>query len=441
MKKVITYGTFDLFHQGHYNLLKRAKELGTHLTVGITSDYFNKCRGKFNVNDSIMQRIKNVESTGFADEIVIEEYFGQKIDDIKHKNIDIFAIGSDWDGHFDYLKEYCDVVYLERTKGISSTELRNRNRIRLGICGNEPILSRMLDELRYVSGFSLNGIIPSNHSTNLLTPVECPVFDDYDSLLENCDAVYINAPLKNRSLLIEQALRKKKHVLTEFPFCTSENTAKRLLDLSISQNVVLMEGLKTAYCPAFGKLVSLARSGLIGNILEVTANFTQILENLDEQIRLTGGSMESLSAYPLLAFSKLFGTDFKDARFYTHIDKKGLDLYTKIFLTFKESIASGTVAIQGKCEGNLIIAGTKGYIYVPAPWWKTEYFEVRYEDINKNNAYFYKFEGEGLRYEVVEFLRSIRENRIDNLLLTHDEMYSEAKILDMFLKMRHSTKF
>ena len=105
MKKVITYGTYDLFHQGHYNLLKRAKELGDYLIVGVTSDYFDKSRGKFNVRDSLMKRIENVKSTGFADEIIVEEYFGQKIDDIKKYGVDIFTVGSDWKGYFDYLNE------------------------------------------------------------------------------------------------------------------------------------------------------------------------------------------------------------------------------------------------------------------------------------------------------------------------------------------------
>ena len=101
MVKVITYGTYDLFHEGHYNLLKNAKALGDYLIVGVTSDYFDKSRGKFNVRDSLMTRIDNVRATGFADEIVVEEYFGQKIDDIKRFNVDIFTVGSDWEGYFD----------------------------------------------------------------------------------------------------------------------------------------------------------------------------------------------------------------------------------------------------------------------------------------------------------------------------------------------------
>lgn len=125
MKIVITYGTFDLLHFGHLNLLKRAKALGDYLIVGVTSDNYDKYRGKLNVSQSTMERVENIISTGLADEIIVEEYEGQKIDDILKHGVDVFAIGSDWVGRFDYLNEYCEVVYLERTKGISSTELCN----------------------------------------------------------------------------------------------------------------------------------------------------------------------------------------------------------------------------------------------------------------------------------------------------------------------------
>ena len=119
MKKVITYGTFDLLHEGHVNLLRRAKALGDYLIVGVTTDHFDLERGKMNTSDNVMERIEAVKSTGYADQIIIEEYRGQKIDDIQKYGIDIFAIGSDWEGYFDYLKEYCEVVYLPRTEGIS----------------------------------------------------------------------------------------------------------------------------------------------------------------------------------------------------------------------------------------------------------------------------------------------------------------------------------
>lgn len=126
MKKVITYGTFDLLHEGHLNILRRAKALGDYLIVGVTTPKWDHERGKLNVHDSLEERISAVQATGYADEIITEDYAGQKIDDIVRYNVDVFVLGSDWAGKCDYLKEYCEVVYLPRTEGISSTMLRER---------------------------------------------------------------------------------------------------------------------------------------------------------------------------------------------------------------------------------------------------------------------------------------------------------------------------
>ena len=125
MVKVITYGTYDLIHNGHVKLLERAKSLGDYLIVGVTADDFDKMRGKINVQQSLMERIEGVRATGLADEIIVEEYEGQKIDDIRRYDVDIFTVGSDWAGKFDYLNEYCKVVYLPRTEGISSSKVRS----------------------------------------------------------------------------------------------------------------------------------------------------------------------------------------------------------------------------------------------------------------------------------------------------------------------------
>ena len=106
MKKVITYGSFDLFHEGHYNILKRAKELGDYLIVGVTTEHYDRSRGKLNLVDPIMTRIDNVRKTGFADEIIVEDHEGQKVEDIQKYGIDTFVLGTDWVGKFDYLKDY-----------------------------------------------------------------------------------------------------------------------------------------------------------------------------------------------------------------------------------------------------------------------------------------------------------------------------------------------
>ena len=153
MTKVITYGTYDLLHHGHIRLLERAKSLGDYLIVGVTADGFDMARGKINVQQSLMERIEAVRQTGLADQIIIEEYEGQKIDDIRKYGVDVFTVGSDWIGKFDYLNEFCKVVYLDRTQGISSTEIRTeKNKLRLGLVGESSMLPKFKNECKFVNG-------------------------------------------------------------------------------------------------------------------------------------------------------------------------------------------------------------------------------------------------------------------------------------------------
>lgn len=434
MVKVITYGTYDLFHKGHYNLLKHAKELGDYLIVAVTSDAFDKARGKLNVHDSLVTRIKNVEATGLADEVIVEEYFGQKIDDIKKHDIDIFTVGSDWVGHFDYLSEYCKVIYLDRTKGISSTELRSKNAINLGIIGAEDIVTRFIKELNFVSGMNIVGVydLDLGRLTNISSKESLRSYDSLDELLDNVDAVYVASPPKYHYEYIRKALEKGKHVLCEFPFSVFFKEAEELALLAKKHNLILMEALKTAYCPAFCKLVPMVKSGLLGDIIAVDACFTQIQgDKLDEQVRIaSGGSVNALASYPLLAIIKILGTDFQDVRFVSKF-VNNIDIYTHFEVFYKNALGNGTVAINAKNEGALTVTGTKGYLYVPAPWWKTDYFEIRYENINDNSKYFYKFDGDGLRYEIVEFLNAVKTGEVSQLL-TIEETLAITKILNLF---------
>ena len=165
MKKVITYGTYDLLHYGHVRLLERAKALGDYLIVGVTSDDFDKTRGKINVRQSLMERVEAVKALGIADEIIIEEYVGQKIDDIKRYNIDIFTVGSDWKGYFDYLSEYCEVVYLDRTQGVSSTDLRSKARsLKFVLVGEGKILRKVKKEASLVNGLDVTAVFSQDGS-------------------------------------------------------------------------------------------------------------------------------------------------------------------------------------------------------------------------------------------------------------------------------------
>lgn len=123
MKKVLTYGTFDLLHLGHINLLKRARELGDYLVVAVSTDDFNLLKHKESYH-SYEERKRILEAIKYVDEVIPEENWNQKIEDVKNKNIDIFVMGNDWEGKFDFLRDYCEVIYLERTKGISTTKIK-----------------------------------------------------------------------------------------------------------------------------------------------------------------------------------------------------------------------------------------------------------------------------------------------------------------------------
>lgn len=439
MVKVITYGTFDLFHQGHYNILKRAKEQGDYLIVGVTSENYDKTRGKLNVKQSLIERIENVKQSGFADEIIVEEYMGQKIEDIKKHHVDKFVIGSDWMGKFDYLNEYCEVVYLERTKGVSSTQLRNAERgiIELGCVGAGRIANRMCRESKYVSGIDFDYVFGRNEEKikEFAEKNDLKYYStNYDEFLENVDAVYIATPHLTHYDYAKRAIEKGKHVICEKPLTLEVQKSKELYRLAKENNVVLYEAIKTAYAPGFVRLIALAKSGIIGEIKDVDATFTKLIE--DKSLRefdksQGGGSVTELATYPLIAIIKLLGLDYKKLDFFSYKGKEEVDLYTKIIMQYDDAIATANVGIGVKKEGELIISGTKGYIIVPAPWWKTEYFEVRYENANKKERYFYKFDEDGLRYELAEFLKSI-VNKTENFYLKEEESIVISEIIEKF---------
>ena len=124
MRKVITYGTFDLLHYGHINILKRAKEQGDYLIVALSTNEFNEIKGKKSYF-SYEERKKLVQSIRYVDLVLPENNWEQKIEDVKEYKVDVFVMGDDWKGKFDFLKEHCEVVYLERTPEISTTKIKN----------------------------------------------------------------------------------------------------------------------------------------------------------------------------------------------------------------------------------------------------------------------------------------------------------------------------
>lgn len=443
MKKVITYGSFDLFHEGHYNLLKRAKELGDYLIVGITTEQYDAYRGKMNVVDSLMERIENVKKTGFADDIIIEDHVGQKVEDIQKYNVDVFTVGSDWKGKFEFLRKYCDVVYLERTKGISSTQIRQKKYeiVKLGLIGTGRIASRFVPEVKFVSGVNLEGVYNPNimSAEKFAREFELEFWTNkIDAFLEKIDAVYIASPHETHYEYIMQALSANKHVLCEKPLVLKADQAKAAYDLAKENELILMEGIKTAYAPGFSQLLAIAKSGEIGEIKDVEACFTKLVSGnvreLDPQ--RYGGSVTELASYPLLAIIKILGCDYQNINFDSFRDQNNVDIYTKIHLKYKDAIATAKVGLGVKSEGNLLISGTKGYIIVEAPWWKTKNFEIRYEDFEKNEKFSSRFKNEGLRYELSDFISLINGNNKKDFKLNAAESITIAGIIENFLNTK-----
>ncbi|MCM1047765.1 MAG: Gfo/Idh/MocA family oxidoreductase [Clostridiales bacterium] len=440
MIKVITYGTFDLFHEGHYRLLQRAKELGDYLIVGVTTEAYDKTRGKLNVVDSLVTRIENIKKTGFADEIIIEETQGQKVNDIRKFHVDIFAIGSDWAGAFDYLNDYCKVVYLERTKNISSTMLREQNSPiqRIGIIGTGRIAARFIPEARLVSGISTQGVYnPHTESAERFAQKwEINAYAEIEEFYDAVDAIYIASPHETHYGYIRGALEHGKHVLCEKPMVLKRSQAEELFAHAKEKGLILFEGIKTAYCPGFHKLLGIACSGTIGSIRNVEACFTKLEKKESRELTNTiyGGSFTELGSYVMLPILKIFGKEFDEVRFDVIHDEKGLDIFTKISFRFPMGIATATCGLGVKSEGRLLISGTKGYVVAESPWWKTSYFEVHYEDAVRVDKYSEIFLGDGLRYEISDFLSMISGSSNSEFKLTRGESASMAGIMERFMK-------
>lgn len=444
MIKVITYGTYDLLHYGHIRLLERAKALGDYLIVGVTADAFDRARGKINVQQSLMERIEAVRATGIPDEIIVEEYEGQKIDDIRRLGVDIFTVGSDWVGKFDYLNEYCKVVYLDRTEGVSSSDLRAHDRlVRLGIVGESSILNKIENESRYVNGLQISGVFTLNDGLLSERVKALPQYNNLYDLLSVSDAAYFISHPTEHYKQIKSALEMGKHVLCESPLVLETSQWQELYQLAGTQNCVLMDSIKTAYSMAYNRLGLLVKSGRIGQIVSVDATCTSLQEYIPVAENQKTTQWNSICAWgptALLPVFQLLGTKYCEKRIASHFKDKdsNFDMFTKISFTYPHAVASVKVGKGVKSEGELVVSGTKGYIYVPAPWWKTDYFELRYENQSNNKRYFYQLDGEGIRYMLVTFLKAIAAGK-SSPYIDDETSLAIVQLIEDFVQRRNVT--
>lgn len=425
MKKVITYGTFDLFHRGHYNILKRAKEYGDYLIVGVTSESYDIERGKLSVKDSLTTRIQNVMNTGFVDEVIIEEYLGQKIRDIIKYDIDVIVIGSDWKGKFDHLKQYCEVVYLERTKNISSTQIREEksNIYKIGIVTDSLDDKDLLSEVKYVSGLHIESVYSKNLDISEQFCEKYQInrhFNVYDEFLKSVDVVLLNTNVGDRYSYIKEAIKKGCHIISDSPFTLSLEKQKELFDLAAQNKVILMENIVTVYLRAFMQILWMANGDTLGKILNVRCVLS--IENLN-----SNKSFYEALVLGIVMMIKLLGSNYDDLQVMHY---KNSVHYLHVL--FKNSSSIGSIEITNKIEikNELVIVGEKGTIVVEDDWWNTGYFEFKQVNEKFDKKYSYNFEGNGFRYVLQELLIMLSDNRIESTRFFKNESETLVRILN-----------
>lgn len=431
MIKVITYGTYDHLHQGHINLLKRAKALGDYLIVGVTTENFDINRGKINVEQSLMERIEAVRSLGIADEVFPEEYVGQKIDDIKRNNIDIFTVGSDWEGQFDYLNEYCKVVYLPRTEGVSSTQIRAEKKLKMGAVGTDSTINKFKLNSQFINGLEFEDVYFDEKAYFDFSNIP-NILDSYEKLLDRNDIVYVAVRPEKRYTYIKKALLAKKHVISESPIALKESETKELFELAQKNNVVLFDSIKTAFLLSFSRMILLIKGGTIGEVKAIDATCTSLeIKDWLEKTKFYS-SITGWGSIGLLPIFKILGTNYTDMNYVSFDSEAMKDVFTKISFIYPHAVATVTLGIGVKSEGDIRISGTKGYIYIPAPWWKSEYFEIRYEKVKDNKPFYYQSDGEGIRMELVHLLNCIKNNT-QNYYVEKEISESISKVIQKIL--------
>lgn len=304
----------------------------------------------------------------------------------------------------------------------------------IGVVGAGRIARRFVAEARFVSGVSVDAVYSRTAEKTRAFADELQLatsHDTYEGLLSSVDAVYIAAPHAAHVPLARQAIAAGRHVLCEKPLALTRAAAEDLFARAAAADVVLLEAIKTAFAPGFERMVGVARSGSIGEIRSVDATFTKLVRSGRELTAPDGGSISELASYPLLAVIKLLGLVPSAMRTRSYRPEgEAVEVFSRIDLDYQHAIASTRTGLGVKAEGDLVVAGTRGYLRVPAPWWLTEYFELCFEDASQNKKYFHKFEGDGLRYELAEFASLIRSGQRESFRLRPAESIAIAGLVE-----------
>lgn len=289
--------------------------------------------------------------------------------------------------------------------------------IRTGIIGTGRITYRFVPEARTVEGVIISAVYNPHPDSakRFASKYDIPfASSDIDEFMDKVDAVYIASPHDTHVAYVRKALSCGKHVLCEKPMVFSAGEAESLYAEAKKRNLILIEAVKTAFCPGFNEICDVVSSGRIGRIVDIEASFSRLTPtNMREyEDSAFGGSFTELGSYVLLPVLRLLGTDHKDIRFDAFTLPNGTDGYCKATLVYENgATATCKTGLSAKTEGELVIAGTKGYIFARAPWWLTSYFEVRGENPNASEKHECEFAEAGLRYEIRAFADAVRSKK------------------------------
>ncbi len=334
--------------------------------------------------------------------------------------------------------------------------------IRLGIIGTGRIAVRVVTELRYTDLFELTAVVNPNlkHAKVFADEQGIPecIGDimaadrtELDKLADYVDAVYIATPHHTHYEYAKLLLDEGKHVICEKPMTFSPDEAAELYGIAEKNEIVLMEGIKTAYCPGFTELEETVASGVIGDVIDVESTFTRLTPYDEKKCReysdhIFGGAFTEFGSYTMLPVFRFLGMDYSYAGFESikadNADLNSVDGYTRVVFGYDDRYATCRTGLTVKSEGQLVISGTDGYILIPSPWWLTRYFEVRFEDPSRIERHECEYVGDGLRYEFAELAHRICEDNTGGEVLKREqsEAIARAKVFEAFLAQRTSAK-
>lgn len=306
--------------------------------------------------------------------------------------------------------------------------------MRMGVIGTGSIAKRFVEEAVHVTNVYVAAAYnPDANETHRFCDEFGIVHEatSAEDLYKRVDAVYIASPFYTHYEYALNALNAVRHVLCETPLTENLQQAKELYTIAEKNGLVFMPALKTAYAPSFGNVIQEALSGVIGEVVDISATVTTLLP----QTKTVGFNNERLmdnAYYALLVILKILVENIQKVSAFTRKDDAKV-LYLNTHLQYEEAVGHVKAGTGVKSESSLVISGTKGYIYVPAPWWKPDYFEIRYENPYDNKKLYFPFESSGLRYEIQCFVDNISLKSTERPI-SKQEMLKIIQIVDKYLR-------